>query len=508
MTLQLFLAMKFSVWTALQIIGFCMLVTSSASALVIAPFWGSRSDEPLNCSPSSQANCHYLICRDSKGVLGAYSERLKVLFYRDLTGGKALGGIAHCSPNSKERTYECAGRFVTPADLRNSLSTADLPYFEQIASDLKSCELQIFDLGLPLARDLRSAQRQVTNRRLIESGCKEDRLFARNRLDEKKKSLIDLCHCLEKRKIKCSDHGKFFSFWETSLAKILEQEVADSPLESQSCFQSRVDSSMGHLLTMLNLKCEEQAASKEMIDLLKLPPHPDRCEQVSGFDANGCVMIESCSVSKGVAPKKEVRCYPNLASLRNAKDPLHLMDLYGSAALPMFIDNSNVDVTFGMNNCHGVASTLSGQPINSLAIDTTSQPYFMNTFVETSCKSTLENFLKSRKNLTIGEFSIEPGGASINMNHNPSCSEDSCGTVHPFIQSCNSIRGELTGGVWIEDMCVKCWKKLYLKKGFRPLEGLTSSWNDLSPGCVLTQDDHSITLIHKSGAYCTSARPV
>lgn len=195
-------------------------------------------------------------------------------------------------------------------------------------------------------------------------------------------------------------------------------------------------------------------------------------------------------------------CHPLIGKMHRLKDPTEAMVRYNYPfANYLSLGRSNVNITYGAANCHGTAQAIAGGFLDQVEVGSLS--YHGDT-VREQCGALADAAFNAAKDRTNGhptgaELPIGKGGHSINMNHDATCSADDCGDVRFNTFACEG--GELESHVFHLNMCINCWDQRLRKAGYAPLPE-AATWKDLRPGCILTQNDHSITNVFQNDGFC------
>lgn len=146
-------------------------------------------------------------------------------------------------------------------------------------------------------------------------------------------------------------------------------------------------------------------------------------------------------------------------------------------------------VEFAAMNCHGTAEFLAGSFLKNTILATIKD---WNISVKSSCYNSVEEKWQ-KKSHTIE--ALNPlGGIIINMKHT-GCRETDCGLAAEMIRSCAGNQANTF--TLIEGMCIQCWEKKLEAIGYKRIRD-----SELKAGCILTQDDHSITVLRKTAEWC------
>jgi hypothetical protein len=252
------------------------------------------------------------------------------------------------------------------------------------------------------------------------------------------------------------------------------------------------------------------------------------CWRLTNMDRDNCVMARPCT-GRGpaklsalpLAPAQLARldqnqsvaegatvtlCNADIQTMHRLKDPQQINhNSNWSFANLLTFNRGARHVTYGAANCHGTAQALAGNILSGQAVQGLS---WHSPRVETDCKSFAEQAWKdgTEKARTRGEsmptmndLPIQLGGVIINMVHDESCRADDCGRTSFHTTSC--VNGTLESHVFFRDMCVNCWDKALEDSGFKRLHE-KATWKDLTRHCILTTNDHSITVTHVNDGLC------
>ncbi len=189
-------------------------------------------------------------------------------------------------------------------------------------------------------------------------------------------------------------------------------------------------------------------------------------------------------------------CDPTLMQLFQKKDPTKTTLTIQNPFLN-YITSGRLqpNVEFTAMNCHGTADYLAGSFLKDVELTSIKN---WNINLKSACYSTVENKWNSTLDHTIGNLNPN-GGVIVNMKYEM-CGEDDCGTATETIRSCRE--NEASTFTLIDGMCVKCWAKKLRDAGFKQVQA--GSYNELKSGCILTKNDHSITIIRRNRDFCYS----
>jgi hypothetical protein len=199
-------------------------------------------------------------------------------------------------------------------------------------------------------------------------------------------------------------------------------------------------------------------------------------------------------------------CNADIQAMHRLKDPEQINHNSNWAFANLLTFNRGArHITYGAANCHGTAQALAGnilgqQPVQDLT--------WHSPIVEANCNDLARrawNEASSRANSRghsnpqMTDLPIQLGGVVINMTHDDSCPASECGKTSFHTYSC--ANGPLESHVFFRDMCINCWDQALQKAGFKRLHG-KATWKDLTKHCVLTTNDHSITVTHVNDGLC------
>jgi hypothetical protein len=393
-----------------------------------------------------------------------------------------------------------------------------------------------------------------------ESGLKTDETLAvlRNQCDQfvpeesLDYQLRSLCECLDVQPSSglvakatdsfCTKAGAFEGYL-TSLQKtlILESESGfrdsqNSPVDpdDKTCLLNMVESYKEFYVTMLGKTCSNRDLNeKALFNFLPVPLNEKsaRCWRLSKMDANACMTASPCvgsgpsdisvlpldqaSISRWVKNHQttflsegtEVAlCNPRIQSMYKLKDPENVGRNYNLAFTNLLIHGrSYKNRTYAAANCHGTAQAVAGGILDQVEVSAIT---YHSEEVKNRCQELANKvYLDSSKASATegssfpvaGSLPVERGGHVINMNYAESCQESECGVTSFEIFECN--QNNLEAYIFHNGMCYKCWSRLLQNAGLSPLEN-HANWQDLQPGCVLTTNDHSISLVMKNDGLC------
>lgn len=261
--------------------------------------------------------------------------------------------------------------------------------------------------------------------------------------------------------------------------------------------------------------CEKER-TVALRSLLDLPEEPaaGSCWRFLTMDQDDCVVAAPCEGrgpadlarlplsprGAGMVPEtaRVKLCHPAIKAMHRLKDPRRLNDDFNYAfANYLGMNRSNAHVTYGAANCHGTAQAFAGDFLSKLKVDHVT---YHSPTVEEQCGEQARSALALAGPVATGEaLPISKGGYVVNMVHDAACSKDQCGKASLQTFSCEG--GALEAHVFIQDMCIHCWGELLVQAGWRPMAD-DATWRDLMPGCIMTANDHSVTLLNESAGMC------
>lgn len=351
--------------------------------------------------------------------------------------------------------------------------------------------------------------------------------------------LKDACSCLITKggdvarlaTLYCDDAGEKYFDRLVSVGKaegnlVLTDTAGNSPdAEAAACAAQLAELRVESLIKRLADACNKDD-TQTIINFLTIPPEPlaGQCWRLVHMTADGCVEAMPC-MGKGsahlavlpitsdslagwpgadpVSEGQAVRlCNTKIKAMHTLKDPNAVMERYNYPfANYLSLGRSNVNVTYGAANCHGTAQALAGGILNDVVVEKLD---YQSPMVRTKCSSLAETAFENARGRTNGlptgtELPIAKGGHVINMNHDTACSSEECGDVSFNTFACDG--NELESYIFHGNICINCWGKRLEKAGYKPLS-TTATWQDLQPGCILTQDDHSITNVFQNDGFC------
>jgi len=283
-------------------------------------------------------------------------------------------------------------------------------------------------------------------------------------------------------------------------------DLRNEPLASTNCGRAFLDELMGYTLDHWKDQCELGRLNPSSLQPSR--DRPESCWALTTIRPDGCVVASYQGPGTGNFAdlpanlsgqgNEAVLCHPGLSSIHRLKDPLEQNQAFQSPQKNLiFHGRLNQHVTYGPANCHGTAAAIIGPVLPEVEVEGIT---YHSQVVEAQCsaqaKQTFDRARRGRQKVTIadlGEMQI-----SINMLHG-GCQSDQCGTTKLSVFSCDG--GKLIASAFIEGMCEDCWVNHIKRRGYVEL-GAQSSWQDFAPGCVLTDNDHSITLLMQSCGWC------
>jgi len=199
------------------------------------------------------------------------------------------------------------------------------------------------------------------------------------------------------------------------------------------------------------------------------------------MDATGCILPGP-------------HCDPALMQLLSLKDPKQITLSFQKPFLN-YVTSSRLQpiVEFAPMNCHGTAEFLAGSFLKSTVLTGIKD---WNVTIKSPCLPAVKKKWQNTSLHTVESLNPK-GGILINMKY-AQCKETDCGVASEMIRSCESNTPQTF--TLIEGMCVHCWTKKLETAGFHPVSSL--DYDKLKAGCILTLNDHSITLLKRSGEMC------
>lgn len=307
---------------------------------------------------------------------------------------------------------------------------------------------------------------------------------------------------------------------------VLTDTAGNSPdVEAATCADQLVAMRIESHLDRVLSACKQNNV-QTMRSFLTLPrPEPaGSCWRLVHMTADGCVEAAPCSDQgsasiaalpisdatraswRGADPVPEgatVRlCNATIQAMQHLKDPTAAMERYNYPfANFLSLGSSNIKITYGAANCHGTAQALAGGFLDQVAV---MKLDYHSDSVRAACSPLAESAWQDARQTTSGHptgasLPIGKGGHVVNMIHDDSCSADDCGEASFNTYACSG--DQLESHIFHNDMCVNCWGKHLEKAGYKPLP-TTATWTDLTPGCVLTQNDHSVTTVFQNDGFC------
>jgi hypothetical protein len=223
-----------------------------------------------------------------------------------------------------------------------------------------------------------------------------------------------------------------------------------------------------------------------------LPKDQGKCSRLTELDAEGCLIESDC---KTLAPLRRL-CHPGLSRTQKLKDPF-LQNYPFRSALLNYLTHGEAYThrAYSAANCHGTAQMLHGNFLGSFPVTAIRNESGLN---DPQCLEAAQTKWGTKKSVPADELGAK-GGTVVNMKYRD-CKDTDAGTAYHSVRFCED--GVLTDHIQILDMCVLYWgKQIETKLSYRRLDP-KESWSSWVPGCLFTQSDHTITLLHQNNGFC------
>lgn len=332
----------------------------------------------------------------------------------------------------------------------------------------------------------------------------------------------ELCDCLRARPEKadvasaCSPSGgvtknalaiytRYKSRWPTDF-------IALDPNKNTTCLDNLTHAAIERYYFGLMQICKrtDLPTLKPFIAHEEPPADNHSCWELTGMTAEGCFEAEPCVGTmadlkylplepsrSGLTSDKITLCNTAIQNIHHLKDPDNRTYLYNNPfALELCHGNMHNPGNYAAANCHGTAQAVIGGPLGSLEM---TDVEFRSLADEKRCDDLATRTLASKHPATVASLPLNPGGLLINMDHSPQCSADDCGKVSLYVNSCTPT--QLNASTFVNQMCVQCWSRLVESAGLKRLSSASTPL-DLKPGCLLTQQDHSVVTVLQSHNLC------
>jgi len=345
----------------------------------------------------------------------------------------------------------------------------------------------------------------------------------------------DLCHCLEQgQQSGTFSCAKLRHDYETLQAKLAEELINDligdlsfAPNEKNlNCINRLSSFYSSWTVEQIQDSCKRGNISLQFINDLELVGNeqPQNCWRMSRVDGDGCVAVRPCLNSgpsdikvlpvsqeglfsfleiqnqRWFAEHEQLRlCMPSLAKLQKRKDEEQIGRRTNLSFLQtLTFGRASPHVTYGPDNCHGLAQDFIGSIISDLSLD---RLRFHSDEVERQCGDRARELFYSRvpreQTQTIGAYDHVWSGHIINMDHSASCR--GCGRSEMQVFACTADRLEVYS--FTEKFCASCWSQRLQQAGWHSLSD-NDSWPELLPGCILTTVDHSAVFLWSNDDLC------
>lgn len=240
---------------------------------------------------------------------------------------------------------------------------------------------------------------------------------------------------------------------------------------------------------------------------------PD-CWTLTSVDGKGHVTAETCLENRvgevSLLPLEGSAVYrkssaiklkhEKLSRIHAIKDPTDALSGLNNPFLHQLSNKSQAPhITYGPANCHGTAHALVTTDLDRVEIEKLD---YHSPNVKEECGSATETLFakikESKGRVLANDLPFQRGGHVINMNHKEdTCSISDGGEVSFFTYSCKDKSNPIAY-IFHSNMCVNYWGKKLEDQGLVP----ATRGGELRPGCVMTQSDHSITILMRSQGMC------
>lgn len=299
-----------------------------------------------------------------------------------------------------------------------------------------------------------------------------------------------LCRCAQKQGQHCDPEALELAWQRQFTTQIYSQLPKFTKAEKyQTCTQYFVLNRLYLLAFFTRDACETShfPFASQWIQ----PSNDLQRESIIGMDKNACFIVESGEKESGL----KTVCDPNFVRSYRLKDPSLRNSGIQSPTLNFILNGIISEETpFAMANCHGTASSYAGNFLSDFPVSTLKS---WSSSTDPRCMDFAKEKYSSVSNPRVS-FLNPSQGISINMKHE-ACSADDCGSAQWIINGC--ANAQLDSYVFLDGMCVECWKKMLRQAGFQELNVLSGP-KSLQKGCLLTQADHSITILNQSQGFC------
>jgi hypothetical protein len=366
-------------------------------------------------------------------------------------------------------------------------------------------------------------------------------------LDEIKQTL---CECLDKRRAAgdesipadvCDATGGL-SRWMAHQRRTMEAagvsamtNTAGDALTSadRACLADMIELNMETRTGYLASMCDDgELTGRAARDLLTFPgaAPASRCWRLTRMDEAACMTAEPCDPtlpadlaglplaaddlaayrakhrSTLVPAGRDVSiCHARIQAIHRLKDPDDAERPYNLAFANLLgFGRSAPQRSFQAANCHGTAQAVVGGFLDALPV---TEMIYNGPYVERDCKALAEPAFAAVQQAAqaagrtprAADYPIADGGHVINMVHDDACDPSDTGNPKFYVGSCEE--GRLRAHIQYYGMCINRWKNLLAGAGLTELPA-NASWTELKPGCVMTANDHSISLVMQNDLWC------
>lgn len=323
----------------------------------------------------------------------------------------------------------------------------------------------------------------------------------------------ELCQCLQShaRSTRICLKGGDLDKWMKHFSKVLKSESLEG-LATNACQTQLRESQLKIFLSFLKNRCRThpEETLKQLTFNEKIIQDPNRCWRVTGMTPEGCLTVKSCTekgallsslgVSSTEIKKEAVFCNPSLQGVHQKRDRLQFNAFYMRPLTQSYLMNpvsQHSGGQYAQSNCHGTALEIAGNFFRDKDVPSISLPPAYEQVCRPYAEALFNRARQGNQNPTIGSLGLSDG-VSINMKYE-NCNENECGSASLNALWCTN--GNLRSFAFLDGMCIHCWDKKIRASGFYKL-GENTGWENLKPGCILTQKDHTVTLVLASEGMC------
>ena len=345
----------------------------------------------------------------------------------------------------------------------------------------------------------------------------------------------ELCTCLGSKLASatherlCGQAGELTGWLDGMRGRVRREVMASLTEAGGGADSARCVDSLGEfrdeiLLDQLLDACED--GDHEILGALENLPveNTGRCWTMQRMTRDGCIEATPCAGSgpadPGALPVTDASlaalgptvdegtrltlCHGQLAAIHTLKDPVQANHPFNFSFVNLLAwGQSAARTTFGPANCHGTAQAIAGgfldaTPVRGVTYHSDAVRQQCGEWAEAAFSAARQR--AGGRDPVAGDLPIERGGHSINMDHGSSDARQ-CGDVKLTVYDCDDpVRP--VAYAFHEGMSVACWTSHLEAAGYRDVSS-EQDYRALDAGCVLTGNDHTITVLLQNEGMCS-----